>query len=608
MSDEDEAPVMVEHPTPTKEEASASVDAPTLKDETNKEESYSSKSSTPELVKRSSDDQKEETEKTEDDDGEHSDDGPRPYQIVSVGTEEDAYAFTFHEEKLNEILAKIPPGWKVSVVSVVGAFRTGKSFLLSWFLRYLARDQQSIEGSSDGDKEDADKWYNQFQSLGNDGFDWRGGSDRNTTGIWMWSEPHFISAKSSGKKENIAVILVDTQGMFDHETTMALTASIFGLSTLLSSYQIYNVDKRIQEDNLQQLALFSEYARMAMTTHDDDDAGKKTSSSSEDVEKPFQLVEFLVRDWQHFDEEDDFDLMEKEVDDYLEKVIADRDVKDLQETREQILGCFEKVSCYAMTHPGFAVTKKKYNGDVKKVDETFLALLDRYCHRVFHADNIRAKKIHGRELTAVELGAYIKAYAGLFSTGAHFPEASTLLEATAGANNTNAVHMSVREYKDRMDRIAGPKCSNYVKPDELKELHQEQVEASMDVFESIATFGSKRDIDDSKQKLLKEISESLEIYKSLNDSRNPLAGLEMYIVPMSIAIVSYILRFISDVTCSSWSHTCKVTSEALSHFYAVAFFFMVIVAFTKAKQIKDVLKRVSKAIELMNEPSKVKAE
>jgi hypothetical protein len=29
-------------------------------------------------------------------------------------------------------------------------------------------------------------------------------------------------------------------------------------------WQIYNVDKRIQEDNLQHLALFSEYGRMAL--------------------------------------------------------------------------------------------------------------------------------------------------------------------------------------------------------------------------------------------------------------------------------------------------------------------------------------------------------
>lgn len=53
-------------------------------------------------------------------------------------------------------------------------------------------------------------------------------------------------------------------GMFDNETTMTLTAQIFGLSTLVSSFQIYNVDKRIQEDNLQHLALFSEYGRMAL--------------------------------------------------------------------------------------------------------------------------------------------------------------------------------------------------------------------------------------------------------------------------------------------------------------------------------------------------------
>ena len=52
--------------------------------------------------------------------------------------------------------------------------------------------------------------------------------------------------------------------MFDNETSMSLTAQIFGLSTFVSSYQIYNVDKRLQEDNLQHLALFSEYGRLAV--------------------------------------------------------------------------------------------------------------------------------------------------------------------------------------------------------------------------------------------------------------------------------------------------------------------------------------------------------
>ena len=45
---------------------------------------------------------------------------PSARQIVSIGTENDEYAFTFHEEELNAILSKVPAGWKVCVVSVVG--------------------------------------------------------------------------------------------------------------------------------------------------------------------------------------------------------------------------------------------------------------------------------------------------------------------------------------------------------------------------------------------------------------------------------------------------------------------------------------------------------
>jgi Guanylate-binding protein, N-terminal domain len=271
---------------------------------------------------------------------------PTAHQIVSIGTEEDAYAFHFDQEKLNEILKRIPMGWEVAVVSVVGAFRTGKSFLLSWFLRYLhcLEKQGTIVAVDATNKKkntaaaaaaDAKPWYGQFPSLGNDGFDWKAGSERNTTGIWMWSQPYFIQRNNGDNQKPLAVLLVDTQGMFDHETTMSLTASIFGFSTLLSSFQIYNVDKRIQEDNLQQLALFSEYARSAMGTEEKEEKQKKkreallkknlvtkddeteetlkeesenkdpvssSSTNNEDItasnRRPFQQIEFLVRDWQ----------------------------------------------------------------------------------------------------------------------------------------------------------------------------------------------------------------------------------------------------------------------------------------------------------------------
>ena len=71
-------------------------------------------------------------------------------------------------------------------------------------------------------------------------------------------------------------------------------------------------------------------------------------------QQPFQKIEFLVRDWQNFETEDEQDLesMEREMAEYLEHVTAERSATDLKETREQINSCFEEISCFMMTHPG----------------------------------------------------------------------------------------------------------------------------------------------------------------------------------------------------------------------------------------------------------------
>ena len=453
------------------------------------------------------------------------------------------YSFQFEKDKLSSILRAVPADMPVAVVSVVGAFRTGKSFLLSWFLRYLTYQQE--QGTKGGSE--ARKWYESFDALGtDDGFEWKAGSERHTTGIWIWSEPFFLETAVDGKRKKVAVLLVDTQGMFDHETTMALTASIFGFSTLLSSYQIYNVDKRIQEDNLQQLALFSEYARTAVASNDDRKDDKNDGKDDDDDDgndrkksprrKPFQHIEFLVRDWQHFEDDDsddvdnmDFDKIERDMQEYLDKVLQEREAKDLKDTREQIASCFEQTTCYGFCHPGFAVTKKKYKGDVKDLEPLFLRLLDRYCHRVFSPASLQPKVIHGRQLSARELGTYIEAYAELFTAGTSFPTAATMLEATASANNTNAVNLASLKYKETMDLVAGPKCSSYLQPEELRKEHAKAVKESLLVFESIANFGNRTSINEARDAVTNYTKSNYEVYVSLNDGRNPLKGLETYV-------------------------------------------------------------------------------
>lgn len=86
---------------------------------------------------------------------------------------------------MEKIINCIPGDTKVSVVSVVGAFRTGKSFLLCWFLQYLHYLQKQEENGDNAETTNV-KWYEEVKSLKNDGFHWRAGSERNTTGIWMW--------------------------------------------------------------------------------------------------------------------------------------------------------------------------------------------------------------------------------------------------------------------------------------------------------------------------------------------------------------------------------------------------------------------------------------
>lgn len=142
---------------------------------------------------------------------------------------------------------------EVVLVSVAGAFRKGKSFLLDFFLRYLYAQYKikDIQG---------DNWLGDKNSPLT-GFSWRSGSEKVTTGILFWSDV-FLHDAENGRK--IAIFLMDTQGIFDNESTTKDCAVIFALSTMLSSVQIYNLSGNIQENDLQNLQLFAEYGKLAM--------------------------------------------------------------------------------------------------------------------------------------------------------------------------------------------------------------------------------------------------------------------------------------------------------------------------------------------------------
>lgn len=81
-----------------------------------------------------------------------------------------------------------------------------------------------------------------------------------------------------------------------------------------------------------------------------------------------------------------------------------------------------------------------------------------------------------------------------------------------------------------------------------------------------------------------------------------LLSLHRYIIPGAVAIFAYILRVISDWTCAPYATVCKATSEVMHHTSVVVTLFLLIIAATKFKQIKDAALRIKSALEVMSTP------
>ena len=283
----------------------------------------------------------------------------------------------------------------------------------------------------------------------------------------MWSEPFLRVDSETG--ERLAVLLMDTQGMFDNETTMTLTAQIFGMSTLISSLQIYNIQNRISEDHLQHLALFSEYGRIAHQRGDTTTNGETTEAVPSTAPKPFQRLQFLVRDWANFKEQwpesgegaalreresQAYSNLREEMQEYLDRLIRTRGDISLQSTRDQISRCFERVDCFMLPHPGIPITKPNYDGSIKVLDSSFCGLVDQFARLVFD-EQLEPKRVHKRFITGIELANYFEAYVKLFQSGEGFPKAMTILEATAEANNRSAYDLALSKYIEIMGPISG---------------------------------------------------------------------------------------------------------------------------------------------------------
>lgn len=429
-------------------------------------------------------------------------------QIVKID-EDEKHSFYLDEEALKKITDDERIRDKpLCIVSLAGAFRRGKSFMLDFLLRFLNQN-----GSED--------WLGEEQNdVPLTGFHWRGGADRDTTGILMWSKVFEVKLPCG---KDVAVVLMDTQGAFDSNATVRDCATIFALSAMLSSVLVYNLTSNIQEDDLQHLQLFTEYGRLAI-----EDSG----------ETPFQKLMFLVRDWS-YPYENDFGLEGGK--DILGRrlKVSDKQHPELQSLRKHITACFKKIDCYLMPHPGLRVaTDPRFDGKLREIESSFKDHLNKFVPLLLSPSNIEIKKISGNEVKCKELVGFFKAYIDIFK-GDEMPEPKNMLEATAEANNLASLSESKEIYMRGMEDVCGTE-KPYVNEQVLEMEHLRIRDSALEVFNTRRKMGGEEYCLNYRKKLEQEVDEAFENFKGQNENKNIFKAANTPITLIAIAMICYV--------------------------------------------------------------------
>lgn len=407
----------------------------------------------------------------------------RPIQILRI---EGGSHFILDIDQLQRILLddnvrNLP----VVVVSVAGAFRKGKSFLLNFFLQYMRNRTQ-------------DDWLD-VRDAPLKGFPSRGGSEPETMGILMWEEI-FVVTTTEGKR--MAVLFLDTQGIFDGRSTVEAWTTISAFSTIASSVQIYNLSQNIGEDKLQYLQVFTEYGRLALQAAE---------------EKPFQKLLFVVRDWQYVYEkpygfEGGNSLLEQRLSVY------DEQDQELQHSRLDIKSAFSEICCFLMPYPGKKVASGKFiNGCLSDIDEDFKEQLRVLVPSILDESKLLVKNINGSDMTCQQLLTCLQQLIKVFNSG-DLPKPKSILEATAETSHMMAFNRAIEHYRRGMEEVCDD-SRPYLDAEFLHEKHLRLRQSAVDVLVKAPNISRAPRSHEHKETLLAGIDQLFQRFSMCNEGR-----------------------------------------------------------------------------------------
>ena len=400
-------------------------------------------------------------------------------QIISKN--EKTGKFNFDKSAFKQVLEKNNAlYYPIVVISVAGPFRTGKSFLLNLFVRYFSTHIKST-------------WFEGRDKKGLlklSGFGFRNGRQRETTGIHICDKVFVTPNDFEGKK--VAVVLMDTQGMFDSETSDTENATIFSLSLLLSSMQVYNLKSQIQADALKHLHLFSSYAGYASENYN---------------VKAFQSLYILIRDYEH----DDLIGLEggnKYLNEWLNS-----DSPDFVKLKDAFEKCFSDIKCCLLPHPGKIITKSSLGKkliQISEIDEQFQTHVKNFVLSIARRGKLIVKTVNNYQYRSIDFIQLVENYVKVYN-GDEFPS----IKSQAEALDRSIIKIKVDKLKNLYFLKITDVCRNKI--GSVEDLVSE-FSKTVDELVSSLKYKSKEEKYKVTQMLRTELSENLQsLEKRLSD-------------------------------------------------------------------------------------------
>ena len=374
---------------------------------------------------------------------------------------------------------------QIGIVSLVGKYRTGKSFLLN---RVLI-EKKNIKG-----------------------FEVAPTIKPCTKGIWLWSSPIMISNKSS--PNCFPAFLIDTEGLGAYDEEINHDSKIFLIAILISSLFIYNSFGTIDEVALNNLSLILNLSKSLKLRNNSNVLNTKENDDKE-MAKYFPSLLWLLRDFALKLEDSDGNVITAKQ--YLENALMEQkgssqSVEEKNLVRKMIKTYFNERDCFPMVRPveNENDLQNLMNLPESKIRPEFIKQSNMLKNKIYM--KIKPKTFNGRILSGQMLIDLLESVVNAINDGA-----IPVIENSWNYIANNECLKSIKEYTDnyKKDNLIYQK-ENLTKNDFFNELQRYSQNLIEEIINKFREENEKRfdDINEFVHKLILSLNQE---FKKLNE-------------------------------------------------------------------------------------------